>query len=124
MPPFIVLISAPLPTRLAYFTVCILSYSAFWADVCCLSTAVDSNAFNIFNCDNTIPINYYFVKYYYELFDIFNSCSTFSDKNIFISDWYGTSYLFANCLMRASKKEGNRSEIDSVEGLRFGNTAF
>ena len=46
----------------------------------------------------------------------FNSCSMRSAKNIFISDWYGTSRLLANTLSSSSINSGKRKEIFLREG--------
>lgn len=46
--------------------------------------------------------------------------STFSASHALISDWYGTSRLFAATLIRSRRLTGIRSEIAVVDGFRFG----
>ncbi len=46
--------------------------------------------------------------------------SSFSANHVLISDWYGTSRLFAATLIRSSNGTGKRSEIAVVLGFRLG----
>ena len=51
----------------------------------------------------------------------------FSESQILINDWYGTSRLLASTLIRSRSESGNRIEIACVEDFRLGNrdwTAF